>query len=163
MKWCNILRNTQICLSSDGTIRSDGNLTIEYSYILENNANYIFFAMSPYTITLSNCTVDSTSYCGSFTMQSTVTKDFILALNNMLTENCHAEYDSVGTLTVIPFISCPTMKVFWYSCKKKYHAGTSNLFSFICLFIITFIHPNPPVDCCYNCDFFCLQNLIDSV
>jgi predicted nucleic acid binding AN1-type Zn finger protein len=110
-KSCNILRNTQVS-SSEGTIKSDGNLMIEDSCILGNTATNIFYAYSSYIITLSlsNCTVDKTSNNGYLTTQNTVTKSFILGLNNMSTQNCHSEYDSAGDLTAVPYITtCPSL------------------------------------------------------
>jgi hypothetical protein len=105
IKCCNILRNTQVSLNEQATIWVRGNLMIEDSCILENNANFIFHAYSS-TITLSNCTVDSTSKTGNVVTQNTVTKSFILALNHISTQNCHSEYDSAGTLT--PIIQTPS-------------------------------------------------------
>jgi hypothetical protein len=106
IKSCNILRNTQVS-SSNGIIYTSGNLKIEDSCILENTATYIFYQnQSFYTITLSNCTVDKTSNNGYLTTQNTVTKSFILALKHMSNLNCHAEYDSAGSLT--PIIQTPS-------------------------------------------------------
>jgi hypothetical protein len=100
IKSCNILRNTQGSPNSFGTIYIIGNLMIEDSCILENNANYIFYQLSSSnTITLSNCTIDRTSSNGYLTTQNTVTISFILALSHMSTLNCHAEYDSAIYLT----------------------------------------------------------------
>jgi hypothetical protein len=101
IKSCNILRNTQGSLDSEGTIYTYGNVMIEDSCILENEATYVFRQYSSYPITLSNCTVDSTSNNGYLTIQNTITKSFIQALNHISTRNCHSEYDSVGTLTPI--------------------------------------------------------------
>jgi hypothetical protein len=90
IKSCNIIRNTQIS-SSYGTILARGNLMIEDSCILENNAYCIFYTdSSSYKITLSNCTVDSTSSDGNLIIRNTITKIFILALNHMSTQNCNA-------------------------------------------------------------------------
>jgi hypothetical protein len=103
IKCCNILRNAQDSLSSCGTIRFWGNTVIEDSCILENTATYTFNpASSSYTVTLLNCTIDKiTTNTGSLTIIKTVTKSFIHALNHISTRNCHAEYDSAGTLTPI--------------------------------------------------------------
>jgi hypothetical protein len=106
IKSCNILRNTQSTLDTEGTLCTHGYLTIEDSCILENKANRIFHQGSSYAISLSNCTVDSTSNNGCLTIKNTVTKGFILALNHMSTQNCHSEYDSAGTLT--PIIHTPS-------------------------------------------------------
>jgi hypothetical protein len=106
IKSCNILRNTQSS-SSQGTIYTTGNLMIEDSCIYENVATYIFYQGNyNYKTTLSNCTVDSTSNNGYLTIQNTVAKGFILALNHMSTLNCHSEYDTAGTL--IPIIQTPS-------------------------------------------------------
>jgi hypothetical protein len=144
IKSCNIFRNTVVVLSGRGTIYSNGNLMIKDSCILENKANYIFSqGYSSYKITLSNCTVDSTSNNGYLTIQNTVTKSFIHALNHMSTQNCHSGYDSAGSLTAIPL---PTTKpqekiIYCYTFKIiQYRAKVSDFFTFISLFIITFIH-----------------------
>ena len=144
IKSCNILRNTQGSVGSEGTIYTIDNVMIEDSCILENNANYIFRQASSYTITLSNCTVDRTSNNGYLTTRNTVTKSFILALNHMSTQNCHSKYDSVGTLT--PNIQTPSPS------KKQIPCFTfgnflnqpqlSDFFSFHSVFVFNFIHTN---------------------
>jgi hypothetical protein len=145
IKYCNILRNTQGYLSSGGTIATWGNLVIEDSCILENKADYIFYQGSSYTITLSNCTIDSTSNNGKLTIKNTVTKSFVLALNHMSTQNCNTGYDSVGSITAIPPTSptSPTKekRVYCYTDRIiHYHARISDFFTFICLFLFTFIY-----------------------
>jgi predicted outer membrane repeat protein len=140
MKCCNIIRNTQGELSSYGIFYLSGNLMIKDSCILENTANTIFYSTSSsYTFTLSNCTVDKITNNGRLTTQNTVTKSFILGLQHMSTRNCHSECDSAGTLTVIPPVSHTTNKVISCHCQAR----ISDFFSFICLFMFTFIHPNP--------------------
>jgi hypothetical protein len=95
IKSCNILRNTQGSLSSEGTIYTVGDVMILNSCILENTATYIFHqGDSSYRITVSNCTVDSSSKYGNVVTQNTVTKSFIHALNHMSTLNCHSEFGS---------------------------------------------------------------------
>jgi hypothetical protein len=130
IKSCNIIRNTQPLGNGEGTFRSSGNLMIEDSCILENKATNIFYlTSSSYTITLSNCTFDSTSNNGYLTTQNTVTKSFILALNHMSTQNCHSEYDSAGTLT--PIIQSPSysMKLkLYYSCERFFHLPSQGNF-----------------------------------
>jgi hypothetical protein len=143
IKSCNILRNTQVSLGSGGTIRSDGDTTIKDSCILENTATYVLFQGSSYTITLSNCIVDSTSKSGNVVTQSTVTKSFILALNHISTRNCHAQYDSVGTLTAILSVSPPINKSLCYSWRMcNCQARISDFFSLSTVLIVTFIHSN---------------------
>jgi hypothetical protein len=155
IKCCNILRNTQGTLSSYGIIFARGNLMIKDSCILENTANYIFYQESTsYTITLSNCTVDSISHYYSFTIQNSATKSFIHGLNHISTQNCHSEYDSAGILTAIPYVSQSTKKVICHTCHCQ--PQISDSFTIIWLFIITFIHPNPSGDCCYNFYYFCV-------
>jgi hypothetical protein len=144
IKNCNILRNTQGALNSDGTIYTNGYLTIDDSCILENTATYIFRSSSSYyTITLSNCTVDSTSNNGYLTTQNTVTKGFILALNHMSTQNCHSEYDSAGYLT--PIIQTPSSsnkQIHCYTGKKFLHQiPLSDVVSVFSILILNFIHP----------------------
>jgi predicted outer membrane repeat protein len=139
IKSCNILRNTQNSLSSYGTIITQGNLMIEDSCILENKADYIFRQYSSYTITLSNCTVDSTSNNGYLITRNTVAKSFILALNHMSTQNCHSEYDAVGYLTPITpkkQVYCNTNGNSFCQSRLRY------LVSLISIFIFNFIHLN---------------------
>jgi hypothetical protein len=148
IKSCNILRNTQSSLDSYGTILTYGYLTIEDSCILENKANRIFHQRGSYTITLSNCTVDSTSNNGYLTIKNTVTKSFIFALNHISTRNCHSKYDSVGYLT--PNLQSPssskkqrlyyTSKIFFHQCQL------SDFFSLTSVFIFNFIHPYASCD-----------------
>jgi hypothetical protein len=133
---CNIIRNTQVSLETDGTIRTNGNVTIKDSCILGNKATYIFYqGGSSYTISLSNCTVDLNSNDGYLTTQSTVTKSFILALNHMSTRYCHAEYDTVGTLTKKQKYLCTCGNLF-------YHSRIRDFVSLLCNFLFNFIHPN---------------------
>jgi hypothetical protein len=142
IKCSNIIRNTQVS-TSYGTIYSTGNTMIQDSCILENEANCIFYATSSYTITLSNCTIDSDSHNGNLNKQSTITKSFILALNHLSTRNCYSEYDSVGTLTAIPVVTQSSKKEFRCSCKIiNYQAKVCDFFSLNWVFMITFIHPN---------------------
>jgi hypothetical protein len=148
-KSCNILRNTQGTLSSGGTIYTHDNINILDSCILENKATYIFNqASSSYTITLSNCTVDSTSYNQKLVIQSTATKSFIHALNHMSTLNCNSEYDSVGTLTAIIQSPSPSKKpiiCFTYG-KILCQPRVFDFVSFSIIFIFNFIHPSPSCD-----------------
>jgi hypothetical protein len=148
IKNCNIIRNTQGSLSSEGTIATAGNLFVEDSCIIDNIANIIFYqGNSNYRITLSNCTVDKTINNGYLTTQNTVTKSFILALNHMSTENCHSEYDSAGYLT--PIIQTPS------SSKKQKHCYTGerlfnwcpqvNFISLSSVFLFNFIHPSASI------------------
>jgi hypothetical protein len=144
MKSCNILRNTQGSLSSYGTIRTDGELMIENSCILENNANCIFYSSSSSSpITLSNCTVDSTSNNGYLTTKNRVTKSFILALDHISTLNCNSEYDSAGTLTPIIYVSSTSKKQLrCYTCYIFFfHPRLSDVVSLHNILIFNFIHP----------------------
>jgi hypothetical protein len=140
MKSCNILRNSQVSLDSEGTIYPNGNLKIENSCILGNKATYIFrVETSSYSITLSNCTVDSTSNSQCLTIQNTVTKSFILALNHMSTQNCHSDYDSFGTLSQY---TCPSNKPMncytFVNCFNQPRIGY--LISLISGFLFNIIH-----------------------
>jgi hypothetical protein len=143
IKCCNILRNT----GTYGIIFARGNLMIEYSCILENTATYIFYQeQSSYTITISNCTVDSNKKYGNVVTQNTVTKSFILGLNHMITRNCHSEYDSAGYLTAIPCISThsSSKRVSLCTCGMfHYQVKISDFFTLNWVFIVPFIHPNP--------------------
>jgi hypothetical protein len=141
IKCCNIIRNTQGSLSSWGTIFLSGNLMIKDSCILENTANTNFYGSSSPVFTLSNCTVDKTTNNGCLTTQNTVTKSFILGLQHISTRNCYSEFDSAGYLTAIPHVSQPIIRIITCHCQAR----ISDFFSFICLFMFTFIHPNPSV------------------
>jgi hypothetical protein len=143
IKSCNILRNTQGNLGTYGTIYSGEKLTIYDSCILENRANCIFYqASSSYTITLSNCTVDSTSNNGYLTTQNTVTKSFILALNHLSTQKCHSEYDSAGYLTPIIQNYSTTKQRLCYTHMKCFNQPPqTNIVSLISVFIFNFINP----------------------
>jgi hypothetical protein len=145
IKSCNILRNTQVTLNTDGIICTAGNMVIKDSCILENKATYIFYG----SITLSNCTVDSTSNNGYLTTQSTATKSFILALKHMSTRNFNTEYDSVGTLTPItPPSSSKKQKLCYTSGMHFCQCRISDFFSFS-IFIFSFINPYSYNDLCY--------------
>jgi hypothetical protein len=145
MKCCNILRNTHPH-SYYGIISTWGNLLIEDSCILENNAKYIFYSSSS-TITLSNCTVDKTTITyGSLTILKPASNSFIHGLHHISTQNCHSEYDSAGYLTAIPCISHTTKKLYFCSCKINHCQGNMSVFLSIALLLMfTFIHPNPSV------------------
>jgi hypothetical protein len=147
IKSCNIIRNTQGSLGNEGTVYINGNMIINDSCILENRANYIFYAgSSSYTITLSSCTVDSTSSNGNINIQSTVTKSFILALNHMSTQNCHSEYDSAETLTpIIPPQSTFKKQIHCYTFQKIF-VQVPHFISLTDLFIFNFIHPYASID-----------------
>jgi hypothetical protein len=137
IKSCNILRNTQVNLNSDGTIYISGYLRIDDSCILENKANNIFYQIySQYTVTLTNCTADKTTSNQNVVIQSTVAKSFILGLNHMSTQNCNSEYDSAGTLT--PIIQTPSKKqiICHTYVKVLYHLPTATPQIF--LFFISF-------------------------
>jgi hypothetical protein len=151
IKSCNILRNTQGSLGSEGTFYTQGNVIIYDSCILENTANYIFCVNSG-TITLSNCTVDSTSNNGYLTTQNKVTKSFIHALNHMSTRNCHSEYDSAGTLT--PIIQTPSSSNnrIHYTCERlnyRYQQGNFVSLTSVLVLIFNFIYPYSSNDSFY--------------
>ena len=142
IKSCNIIRNTQVSLNSEATIYTWKNLKIENSCILGNNANCIFYAGSSYTITLSNCTIDKTTNNGCLTIQNTVTKDFILALTHISIQNCHAEYDSFGTLT--PIIQHSNKQNHYCTCNIFFcQPRLSDIVSLMCVLIFNFIHSWP--------------------
>jgi hypothetical protein len=156
IKCCNVLRNKDLS-GSEGIIFARGNLMIYDSCILENNAPLIFYQQyTECTTTLSNCTVDIATKTGNVVTQNTVLKSFILGLNHMSTQNCHAQYDSAGYLTAVPNISSPTTKKFYYSCKNHYQAQISDFFIFHFVFLFTFIHSNPSENFVFDCDSFCV-------
>jgi hypothetical protein len=128
MKCCNIYMNSQGSLSSQATIRFDGDSTVKDSCILMNTATYTFYAYSTYIITVSNCTIDSTSHQHSLVLKNTITKSFIHALNHIVTENCAAEY-------------AQPKKILCYTCNCQ--SGIGDFISLIHLFIFAFIHSDP--------------------
>jgi hypothetical protein len=143
IKSCNILRNTQVNLDIDGLFQTIGNVMIEDSCLLENKATRIFRQVSSSCIiTLTNCTVDSTSNNRNLTVQNTVTKSFILALNHMSTRNCHSEYDSVGTLTpMTPFLSSSKNQKHYYTFGINFcQYQLRYLVSIISIFLFSFIN-----------------------
>jgi hypothetical protein len=152
IKSCNILRNAHtVYPNSEGIIYTCGNVMIDDSCILENKAYYTFRQGSSYTITISNCTVDSTSNNGYLTTRNTITKSFIHALNHMSNLICHAEYDAAGILT--PITPLPP------SSKKQRQCYTGDKFfpqprlrdviSLTSIFIFNFINPNASFDLLY--------------
>jgi hypothetical protein len=142
IKSCNILRNTQGSLDTYGTILTSEKLTIYDSCILENKANRIFHQASSYTTTLSNCTVDKTTNNQNLVIQNTITESFILALNHMSTQNCHAGYDSAGYLT--PNIQTPSpskKQKLCYTCGNFIlQLRLTDIVSLISILIFNFIH-----------------------
>ena len=86
--------------------------------------------------------------------QNTVTKSFIHGLNHISTQNCHAQYDSAGTLTAIPYVSHTTKKVIYYTFNHC-QARISDFFSLNWVFMVTFIYKNPSGDYWYSHNFFC--------
>jgi predicted outer membrane repeat protein len=143
IKNCNILRNSQVTVSSYGIISTWGNLKIDDSCILDNKATLTFYQdSSSYRITLSNCTVDSTSNNGYLIIQSTATKSFIFALNHMSTQNCHAGYDVVGYLTPItpPSLFSNKQKYCYTGQKYLLQLRNEDVVSLISILIFNFIH-----------------------
>jgi hypothetical protein len=147
IKSCNILRNTQGNLNTDGIIRFHAHMMVEDSCILENIAPYFFNpGSSSYRITLSKFTIDkATTSTGTLIMQNTVTKSFILALNHVSTRNCNSEYDSVGILTPITQPLSATKKPY-YTCERfLYQPHLRDFVSLMWIFIFNIIHPNPSI------------------
>jgi hypothetical protein len=146
IKCCNIIRNSQVTVNSYGIISTQGNTMIEDSCILENKATPTFYTTySSYKITLSNCTVDSTSNNGNLIIQNTATKGFILALNHISTQNCHSGYDVVGYLTPItppppPLPSSNKQKYCYTGQKYRLMLRDEDIVSLISILIFNFIH-----------------------
>jgi hypothetical protein len=131
IKCCNIVRNTQVTLGTEGTFYSNANVMINDSCILENKANCIFYSdSSSYTFTLSNCTVDKTTYNQNLIMQNTITKSFILALNHMFTQNCNTGYDSAGTLTPVTLLPSSKKQIHLCTCGKYFFQPSPHIFLF---------------------------------
>jgi hypothetical protein len=143
VKSCNVLRNTQGNLGANGLFFTRDNVSIEDSCILENKANCIFYQYSSYTITISNCTVNSTSNNGYLTIRNTFTKSFIHALNHMSTQNCHSEYDSAAYLTPItPPLSSKKQMHYYTGSNHFCQSQLRYLVSMIRVFLFNFIHLN---------------------
>jgi hypothetical protein len=142
IKNCNVIRNTQNSLDSHGTFYTNDNVMIKDSCILENNANRIFYqSHSSCTYTISNCTIDKTTNNGYLTIQNTATKSFIFALKHMSTQNCHSEYDAIGTLTPLYSSSSSMKQIRCYTCGKcLYHPQLTDFFSLHSIFVFNFIH-----------------------
>jgi hypothetical protein len=152
IKSCNILRNTQGTLGTEGTISTWGNLRIDDSCILENKATNIFYqANTNCRTTISNCTVDSTSNNGYLTTLNKVTESFILALNHMSTHNCDTGYDAVGTLTpIIQSSSYSNNQVQCFTIGKYFHQlRLREIVFLISILIFNFIHPYVSSDYLY--------------
>jgi hypothetical protein len=145
IKYCNVIRNTQIS-SSQGTIDVTGNTTITESCILENNATNVFSASTNCIITLLNCTVDRTTSTGTLKIQKTATKSFIHALNHISTGNCIPVYDSVRTLTPITQYHSCNIIVYYNTCKRfNCQPHMSDFISLMWVFMFHAIHPFPSV------------------
>jgi hypothetical protein len=143
MKYCNILRNTQSS-TSEGIIYTYDRLIIKDSCLLGNTGPNIYrVKSSSFTITLSNCTFDSTSNNGCLTIQNTITKSFILALNHISTQNCHSDYDSAGYLT--PIIQTPSPSIKQIHCRTYGNffqlPRTREVALLFSLLIFNFIYP----------------------
>jgi predicted outer membrane repeat protein len=132
IKSCNFLGNKQGNLNLNGIICANGNMKIMDSCILNNVATNVFYQeTSSYTITLSNCTVDSTTCNQNLKIQNTVTKSFIQALNHISTRYCHFEYDSVGTLT--PIIQPSKKQINCYTCDRFFDQSMPQMLLFFVL------------------------------
>jgi hypothetical protein len=143
---CNILRNTQVNFGSCGIIYTCGNVMVENSCILENNAPYIFYQASSYTFTVSNCTLDKTTFYGSYKTMNVVAKSFILALNHMSTRNCHAVYDNIGALTPITPLSSSNKQKLCYTYQGLFYQCQGSFVSLSSLLIIIFFYPGASCD-----------------
>jgi hypothetical protein len=140
IKSCNILRNTQGNPSHQGTFCIAGNLMIEHSCILGNNANYLYCAGSA---TLSNCTIDKTTSYTNPTIENTVIKSFILALNHMSNILCYAEYDAFSYLTAItPHPPSHTKQIHLCTCGIIFpEPKLIDVISLNSILFFNFIHP----------------------
>jgi hypothetical protein len=99
---CNIISNTDKS-TNNPLIYVSGSLNLRDSCILNNSATYVIQNAGGYSVTLTNCTIESTSICsGSTTIVSTPKTSFINGLKYIEIALCYATYDSVGFLTVVP-------------------------------------------------------------
>jgi hypothetical protein len=134
LKVATFLRNTQDDLNSFGLFYTNGNVKIDDSCILENKATYTFNIYSS-TMTLSNCTIDSTAKTGNLIIQNAATTSFIHALNHMSTLNCYSKYDAIGYLTPLKKqMPCFTFGNFFYQYQLRF------FFSLLDAFLFNFIH-----------------------
>jgi hypothetical protein len=129
IKSCNIIRNTQVDYNSWALFFTDGFLVFKDSCIRENSARDIFWSSSG-SITLSNCTVDKTTKFGSLIIQNTVTKSFIHAFYHLSVQNCHLEYDAIGTLTLKKEKQCNTCKKLSYQLPQEILLSLTNILIF---------------------------------
>ena len=92
---CNIIKNEQKDVNMHGIIRSDGNLEVKDSCILENIANYMFSqGSSSCTITVTNCTLDDDIYSkkgSNVTITNRAKKAFQVKLNHLNTGKCEGK------------------------------------------------------------------------
>ena len=115
---CNILKNKQKMLDTEGIIYTFSCVYFNDCCILANEANVIFYTVgNSYNydcgITLNNCTTDAENkYVGSFQCNNKPSKDFIHALKHIETRNCDSVYEFVGTLTPdVPSTARKTQKM----------------------------------------------------
>jgi hypothetical protein len=99
---CNFISNTYPSSNRD-LIFVCGSLNLRGSCLLNNSATYIIYNYGGKTITVTNCTIDSTNkYYGSMVIDSTPKTSFINKISHIETALCYAKYDSFGSLTVVP-------------------------------------------------------------
>jgi hypothetical protein len=92
---CNIISNIDQS-SNKGLIYVCGSLNLRGSCIINNSATYLIQNVGGYTITATNCTIDSTSICsGSTTIVSTPGNSFINRIKYIETALCYSSYDFV--------------------------------------------------------------------
>jgi hypothetical protein len=99
---CNFISNTDQS-SNNGLMIVSGSLNLRDSCILNNSATYVIRNSGGKSITVTNCTMDSTSkFSGTVTISSTPKTSFINRIDHIETALCFSKYDSIGSLTVVP-------------------------------------------------------------
>jgi hypothetical protein len=102
---CNFISNTDRS-SNRGLIHVSGSLNMQGSCIVNNSGTYIIYNGGGKSITVTNCTIDSTSKnYGNVVINSTPATSFINKIEFIETALCYAKYDSVGSLTAFPNIT----------------------------------------------------------
>jgi hypothetical protein len=92
---CNIISNSDQS-SNNGVILVYGSLNLRGSCIINNSATYLIQNVNGYTITVTNCTIDSTNICsGSTAIVSTPGTSFINRIKYIETALCYASYDFI--------------------------------------------------------------------
>ena len=133
---CNVLKNKQKMLSTEGIIYTYALINFNDCCIPANEDDVMFYTIgNPYNyqcgIILNNCTTDAgDEHVGSFECNNKPEKDFIHPLKHIETRNCDAVYEFVGTLTPdVPTTIRKTQQML----QKKVHNIIENMIQYTLL------------------------------